>query len=334
MKNTLKISASPQSLWLLASIIGFIILVILTGPLWRSLLVAALLAYLLNPLIRRVEDRLRWNRPLATVAVFLLLLLLLSGFVYAVSALIVNQAPAVSQELRQAWSEMSVWLQRPFTILNFTIQPQLWLDYLERAANNAFSSLPAAGGGWLGGLADNLIWSAVILVSLYYFMRDGHKIVPGLIQLLPGAYQKDAQTLAAELDNIWRIFLRVQIIIFVVLAVLLVASTSLILWLFRQGWLPLSPIGLIILLIIVYAAIQQVDNLWLRPQYMGEALQLHPGVVVISLLAAFAFTGFLGALLVVPVLASLKFIFQYFHRATSPPQTEPDEHQMENTAEQ
>jgi predicted PurR-regulated permease PerM len=205
---------------------------------------------------------------------------------------------------------------------------------LERATSNAFSSLPAPGGGWLGGLADNLIWSVVILVSLYYFMRDGRKIVPGLIRLLPGTYQKDAQTLAVELNNIWRIFLRVQIIIFVVLAVLLIASTSLILWLFRQGWLPLSPIGLIILLIIVYAAIQQVDNLWLRPQYMGEALQLHPGVVVVSLLAAFAFTGFLGALLVVPVLASLKFIFQYFHRATSPPQTEPENHHAEPMVEQ
>jgi predicted PurR-regulated permease PerM len=79
--------------------------------------------------------RLRWSRPLATAIVFLLLLLLLSSFIYAVSALIVNQAPQLSQELRQVWSEMSVWLQRPFTILNFTVQPQLWLDYLERAAS-------------------------------------------------------------------------------------------------------------------------------------------------------------------------------------------------------
>ncbi|MAT97635.1 MAG: hypothetical protein CL608_10870 [Anaerolineaceae bacterium] len=335
MKKTLKISATPQSLWLLAAVIGFIILVILTGPLWRSLLVAALVAYLLDPLVGRAESRLKLRRSLATAVIFLVLLLLLVGIIFALSTLVVNQAPEWSEELRQAWAEMSVWLQRPFTIpiLNFTIQPQVVLDYVERATNNAFSSLPAAGGGWLGGLADNLIWSAVILVSLYYFMRDGHKIVPGLILLLPGAYQKDAQTLATELDNIWRIFLRVQLIIFAVLAVLLIASTSLILWLFRQGWLPLSPIGLIILLIVVYAAIQQVDNLWLRPQYMGEALQLHPGVVVVSLLAAFAFTGFLGALLVVPVLASLKFIFQYFHRATSPPQTEPENHQAEQIVE-
>lgn len=307
---------------------------IFTGPLWRSLLVASLVAYLLDPLICRVESRLNLKRPLATAVIFLILLLLMGGIIFALSTLIVNQAPEWSDELRQAWSEMSVWLQRPFTILNFTIQPQAVLDHLERAASNAFSSLPAAGGGWLGGLADNLIWSAVILVSLYYFMRDGHKIVPGLIKLLPAAYQKDAQALAAELDNIWRIFLRVQIFIFVVLGVLLVTSTSLILWLFRQGWLPLSPIGLVILLIVVYVAIQQVDNLWLRPQYMGQALKLHSGVVIVSLLAAFAFTGFLGAVLVVPALASLKFIFQYFYLATPLPEIEPENHPPESLSEQ
>ncbi len=322
MKKVLKISASSRSLWLLAGIIGFVILVIFTGALWRSLLVSALVAYLLDPLICRTESRLKISRPLATAVIFLALLLLLVGIIFALSTLIVTQAPKWSGELGQAWSEMSVWLQRPFTILTFTIQPQALLDYFERAANNAVSTLPAAGGGWLGGLADNLIWSAVILISLYYFMRDGHRIVPGLIQLLPTDYQKDAQILTTELDKIWRIFLRVQLIIFLVLGVLVLASTSLILWLFRQGWLPLSPIGLIILLLIVYAAIQQVDNLWLRPQYMGEALQLHPGVVVVSLLAAFAFTGFLGALLVVPVLASLKFVFQYFRGSTAPPPLE------------
>ncbi len=332
MNNRLKFSASPQSLWLLAGLIAFVILVILTGPLWRSLLVAALIAYLFNPLICRLQNRLRLSRPMTSSIVFLVSLLILAGTLFGISALVVNQVPKWSEELRQAWSELLLLMERPFTILNFTVQPQIVLDYLERASSNAISSLPEAGGGWLGGLADNLIWSLVILVSLYYFMRDGQKIVPGLIHLVPADYQPTARELATGLDSIWRIFLRVQLIIFLVLGVLILASTSLILWLFRQGWLPLSPVGLVILLIFVYAAIQQVDNLWLRPQYMGHALKLHSGVVVVALLAALTFTGLLGALLVVPVLASLKFMFQYFRgeipapalAAAPQPLVEPD----------
>jgi predicted PurR-regulated permease PerM len=320
MNNKLKFSTSPQSLWLLAGLIAFLILVILTGPLWRSLLVAALIAYLFNPLICWLQNRLGLSRPVTTVIVFLVLSLILAGSIFGISALVVNQVPKWSEELRLAWAELVVLMQRPFTILNFTIQPQILLDYLQRASSNAFSSLPAAGSGWVGGLADNLIWSLVILVSLYYFMRDGQKIVPGLINLLPAAHQPTAQELASGLDNIWRIFLRAQLIIFLVLGVLLLASTGLILWLFRQGWLPLSPFGMVILFIVVYTAIQQVDNLWLRPQYMGQALKLHSGVVVVALLAALTFTGLLGALLIVPVLASLKFVFQYFRGEEAPPE--------------
>jgi predicted PurR-regulated permease PerM len=82
--------------------------------------------------------------------------------------------------------------------------------------------------------------------------------------------------------------------------------------------LPLSPVGLIILLIVVYAAIQQVDNLWLRPQLMGHTLELHPGLVIVSLLAALALTGLLGALLIVPILATGKVIgLHLYHRFIS-----------------
>ncbi len=305
-------SLPAKSLWLLAALLGLIVLVVFTGPLWRSLLISALIAYLLNPALIQLQKRLRLSRTVATVILFLLLLLLAAAIIYGVSSSIATQLPEWSQELRQAWSEILLLLERPFTILNFTIRPQVLLEYLQTAASNAATSLPASSGGWLGGLADNLIWSVVILVSLYYLLRDGQNIVPGLISLLPETYQPRAKAFADDLDSTWRTFLRAQIIIFLVLSVLVVVSTVLILWLFRRGWLPLSPFGLVLLLIVVYTAIQQVDNLWLRPQFMGQALKLHPGVVIVSLLAALAFTGVLGALLIVPVLASLKLLFQHF----------------------
>jgi tetrahydromethanopterin S-methyltransferase subunit F len=98
-----------------------------------------------------------------------------------------------------------------------------------------------------------------------------------------------------------------------VLAVLVISSTTLIIWLFRQGWLPLSPIGLALLLVGVYAAIQQVDNLWLRPQLMGHALKLHPGVIFVGLIAGLALGGLLGALLVVPLLATVKVLSRFVY---------------------
>jgi predicted PurR-regulated permease PerM len=228
------------------------------------------------------------------------------------------------KELDQATSELQRWLERPLTILGFTMRPELILEYLRSSAGTAISSVSLSDGRRLLGLTNNLLWALVVVVSFFYLLRDGPRILPGLIRYLPPAYQEEASELLTEIDRIWGVFLRVQLLIFAVIGVLVIISTTILIWLFRQGWLPLSPIGLIILLIIVYTAIQQVDNLWLRPQYMGQALKLHPGLVFVSLIAALALTGFMGALLVVPTLASLKVVALFLHRRFVPESAKSD----------
>jgi predicted PurR-regulated permease PerM len=307
--------------WILLGIAGIvagIVLYIYTRPLWTSLIIAALIAYLLNPLVEAGERRWPGKRPILVPVIYFATLLLIIAFLLTLGLLIWDQIPSWSQELRDAWSEMAQWLRRPFTFLGFTLNPQVLFDYVQNAAANAVSAIPLASGSIFGGIADNLIWSLVVLVGLYYFLRDGRRLRLSILRLIPHTYRPEITNLWQKIEDIWRIFLRAQLFIFLILGLLIAASTSLIIWLFRSGRLPLSPVGLIILLIVVYAAIQQVDNLWLRPQLMGHTLELHPGLVIVSLLAALALTGLLGALLIVPILATGKVIgLHLYHRFIS-----------------
>jgi predicted PurR-regulated permease PerM len=50
---------------------------------------------------------------------------------------------------------------------------------------------------------------------------------------------------------------------------------------------------------------------WLRPQLMGYALKLHPGVIFVGLIAGLALSGLLGALLIVPLLATAKVMARF-----------------------
>ena len=122
-------------------------------------------------------------------------------------------------------------------------------------------------------------------------------------------------------------FLRVQLLIFVVLAALMGSGTFLVIWLFRSGLLGFSPLVMIVLLVLVYTAAQQVDNLWLRPQLMGHRLQLHPGLVFAGLTGALVVSGVLGALLIVPFMASIKVLGHYIYCQLFdlPPWDEPDD---------
>ena len=175
------------------------------------------------------------------------------------------------------------------------------------------SSLPGGSLDILSVVTTNLMWALLVLVSLYYFIKDGPKLKPWITSLVLPDYQKEIDRLIEEILNIWGVFLRAQLIIFAVLAILLALSSLAVIWLYQTGLIRFSTLGLIFILILIYSLVQQVDNLWLRPQLMGHHLHLHPGLVVVSLIGALAISGILGALLIVPAIASAKVLGRYLY---------------------
>ncbi len=157
------------------------------------------------------------------------------------------------------------------------------------------------------------MWALLILVSLYYFLKDGPKLRPWLISLALPDYHDEIDRLLEELLNVWSLFLRAQILIFFVLAFLLGFSSLVVIWLYQTGLIQFSTIGLILVMVVIYTLVQQVDNLWLRPQLMGRQLHIHPGIVFVGLIGALALSGILGALLIVPAIASVKVLGRYIY---------------------
>jgi predicted PurR-regulated permease PerM len=64
--------------------------------------------------------------------------------------------------------------------------------------------------------------------------------------------------------------------------------------------------------VVVVIAVQQFDSLWLNPRIMSQNVDLHPVLVVFSLLSGAALFGIPGLLLGVPVAAIVKGLFVYF----------------------
>lgn len=73
----------------------------------------------------------------------------------------------------------------------------------------------------------------------------------------------------------------------------------------------------------VFALVQQIDALFITPRIVGEAVGLHPLTVIASVLVwALLLGGLLGAILAVPLTASVKVLFQrYVWRARIAPRT-------------
>ena len=70
-----------------------------------------------------------------------------------------------------------------------------------------------------------------------------------------------------------------------------------------------SPVlGLIVLA--YFVLYQQFENYWLVPRVMKDAVDLSPAAVIISTLIGAGLLGFAGALLALPVAATLKVVIQ------------------------
>ncbi len=66
--------------------------------------------------------------------------------------------------------------------------------------------------------------------------------------------------------------------------------------------------------IIVYVGIQQLENNLLVPKVMGDAVELHPAVVILALVVGGALFGIGGAILAAPTVATGRDVYRYTFR--------------------
>jgi predicted PurR-regulated permease PerM len=95
-------------------------------------------------------------------------------------------------------------------------------------------------------------------------------------------------------------------------------------------WIPLSNFWVAGLVIAIYLVLINAKNFFLRPIIMGRSVHMNEGLVLIVIIVATVLEGILGALLVVPVLASVTVIVRYLRRRILglPPFAEDDNMQF------
>jgi predicted PurR-regulated permease PerM len=304
-------SRTTRIIVLVVVLLGAAALIFLAWPMFQALVIAGLLAYLLEPLVNFIVRRFGWRRHVAAVVVYGLLLLIIMAIPALVGTLVINWFSELNTQVTAALDELKTWLSQPFVIVGIDLSPRLLLESLGRSAGSAVTSLSGSSLKINSSLTTNILVVLAALVSMFYLMRDGPQLKPWFVGLFLPEYRSEVSRLIDEIDEVWRLFLRVQIIIFIVLAILMLIGAGLVIWLYQLGLIPFSTLGLIGMLIIVYALVQQVDNLWLRPQMLGHQLKLHPGVVFVALIVGLAVGNLVGAILAVPLLATVKVLWHY-----------------------
>ncbi|MEU2255551.1 AI-2E family transporter [Nocardia xishanensis] len=323
-----------------ALIFGFWVLQRLQGLL-TVLMVSLFLAFAIEPAVNWLAAR-GVRRGIATGVVFLGLLLIVVGFLWTLGALLVNQVTTLVQNAPEYADRIVDWVNHTFhTELSGTdIQKYAtqWSDqiegYLVGLAENAWGIGTAAIGAIFQGLG--------VLLFTFYFAADGPRFRNAMSSLLPPHRQRHvlrAWDIAVEKTGGY-IYSRGLLAVcstiahYVMLRILDVPSAfALALWVgvvsqfiptvgtYLAGALPVivamvngGPGDALWILgfIVLY---QQFENYVLQPRITATTLDMHPAVAFGAVIAGAALLGATGALLAIPVTATVQaFAGAYIRR--------------------
>jgi predicted PurR-regulated permease PerM len=213
-------------------------------------------------------------------------------------------------------------------------------DQATLLAGGAINSLRAVGGV----VAALLISSLVTLLIAVYVNADSHKFSESLMRYVPAAYQGDASRMAQRVTRIWKGYLYGQLVnslatgllvwlvlwavglpgafvLGVIMALLnmiptfgpILAAIPGVLSAIALGStrFELSNITFALIIIGIYVLVVQVQANLMAPFITGRAVRMSPASILIGLLVGVQVAGLVGALLVVPVMATGKELFKY-----------------------
>lgn len=322
------------------------ILLYLLAPILTPFIMAAVLAYISDPLVDRLQAR-KLPRTLAVVTVFVGLTLMAVITLLVLVPMIERQIDVFAEKLPSYINFFqSSLLPKINQILGVTETDGQLFDlrsslqsYWGTAGGftqNALASVTRSGLAFAGLIANLLL----IPVVTFYLLRDWDQLVNRINELIPRRSQPVVARLAKESDEVLGSFLRGQMMVMVALAAIYSIGLSLVgldlavLIGLSAGLISFVPyLGFIVGILfagiaavvqfqdvfhlgyiaIVFGLGQVIEGMVLTPLLVGDRIGLHPVAVIFAILAGGQLFGFIGVLVALPVAAVIAVMLRYLH---------------------
>lgn len=310
----------------------------LLGRVWVGVL-PVLLALILTTILHPPAAWLR-RRGLppaaAAGAVLLTFLAVVLGVLASIAPSIVEQMGEVVDSAGDGVTEVRDWLAGPPINLDNA--------QIDRAVEEATGWLEGQSSGIASGLFSGaatvgalLVTIALVVVLTFFFLKDGERFLPWVRRV---SGRGAGRHLTEVLTRVWRTlggFIRTQAVVsatdavFIGLGLVLLGvplALALAVLTFFAGFVPIvgavtaGALAVLVALVsngwavalgvlAVVLAVQQLEGNVLQPVLQSRSMQLHAGVILLSVAAAGTLFGIPGAFLAVPVAASVVVVFRY-----------------------
>lgn len=337
-----------QQQWMLAGIVFVgVVLINFVGAVMTPFAISAVLAYLGDPLVDRLE-RLKLSRPLSVTLVFLVIFTFLVLMLLILIPALFQQVKTLMQ-LLPAWEEWVRFNVIPKLVEYTDFDPE-WFDISQLVKTMAGEWQKA--GGLLAGLGRSVTSSGLAVIGFlvnlflipvvtFYLLRDWDHMMEHIRLMLPVNLEPIVVELASECDEVLGAFLKGQLMVMLALGLIygvglwaiglqfalligllagLVSiipymgfvvgfTTAIVVALFQfDGYLPF------VWVVGVFALGQALEGWVLTPYLVGDRIGLHPVAVIFALMAGGQIMGFVGMLIALPLAAIIMVLLRHLHR--------------------
>lgn len=179
-----------------------------------------LLVYLLYPVAKFFEARLRINWGLSITLVYLLLVAAIVGLATISGFELVSQVQSLIGFIQSSLEQLPVFV-RDISERTIVIGPLVFelnaldLSSLSRQILDASSTLLSSSGNLVGVVAgtalNTLLWGLFILIASLFILAESKGLADDIIRIDAYGYAADLQRAKQELANIWNSFFRGQL---------------------------------------------------------------------------------------------------------------------------
>jgi predicted PurR-regulated permease PerM len=234
---------------------------------------------------------------------------------------------------------------------------------------DSFLSAISLTFGVASGIISGFISFFFLIIASVYLSLDGQKFYRSFLDTLPSQVRGETDELVGRFKRIWDSFFRGQITLMVLIGTVVwlggtliglpgafalgviagileilpnlgpvLATIPAVIVALIQGSSVLGVSNLVFALIVIgfYIVVQLMENYLVVPRVLGDAVKLHPLVVISGVIIGAATWGILGALIAAPVIATTREILLFLYgKIIDEPRTSlpPLEDRAETTVE-
>jgi len=337
--------SDPEALGLFFTLVIGIILIEFFGRFLLPALISIIVAYLLTSPMRLLE---RWRFPhwLAFTIIYLCFIGLFLLALFGLLPMIWKQLASMIHELPKAFTKGQAWINQ-LMIYYPKFFPDNPLDrvvtYLHEQSAQIGQLLVSFSLATIPGIITAILYFVLVPLLVFFFLKDGKTIAGWLARYLPQR-RGLVRTVWHEVNEKIGAYVRGRALEIIIVGIV---STIAFAWLGLQysvllGTLvgvsvivpyigaivvtiPVAIIGLMqwgltphfLYLIIVYGAIITVDANVLVPLLFSEAMDLHPLIIILSVLVFGGIWGFWGIFFAIPLATLIKSVLDAWPQADS-----------------